>query len=142
MRPTLSEQLRGLHHILDHVIAPQVQSDYANEILLGVSRAMEMLALRAGEVGPFLVWDNHETHELLRTIATRGLALTEPLDPNAPIATGDVDADALLWWNVLANYKLAVIGLTGVAEFIDLHMDRPYNAPLSLCRIMYDLMGV
>ena len=53
-----------------------------------------------------------------------------------------VDADALLWWNVLANYKLAVIGLTGVAEFIDLRMDRPYNAPLSLCRIMYDLMGV
>jgi aminoglycoside phosphotransferase (APT) family kinase protein len=54
----------------------------------------------------------------------------------------DVDPAALLWWNVLANYKLAVIGLTGVAEFIDLHMDRPYNAPLSLCRIMYDLMGV
>ncbi|MEO5837316.1 MAG: phosphotransferase family protein [Acidimicrobiales bacterium] len=54
----------------------------------------------------------------------------------------DVDPTALLWWNVLANFKLAVIGLTGVAEFIDLHMDRPYNAPLSLCRIMYDLMGV
>jgi len=54
----------------------------------------------------------------------------------------DVDPAALLWWNVLANFKLAVIGLTGVAEFIDLHMDRPYNAPLSLCRIMYDLMGV
>ena len=92
MRPTLSEQLRGLHYILDHVVAPQVQGDYANEILLGVSRAMQMLALRAGEVGPFLVWDNHETRELLRTIATRGLALTEPLDPNAPIVTGDLDA--------------------------------------------------
>ena len=53
-----------------------------------------------------------------------------------------VDDDELRWWNVFANFKLAVIGLTGVAEFIDLHMDRPYNAPLSLCRIMYDLMGV
>lgn len=53
-----------------------------------------------------------------------------------------VDEVALAWWNVLANYKLAVIGFTGAAEFIDLHMDRPYNAPLSLCRIMYDLMGI
>ena len=53
-----------------------------------------------------------------------------------------VDAAALLWWNVLANYKLAVIGLTGVAEFIDHRMDRHYNAPLSLCRVMYDLIGV
>jgi aminoglycoside phosphotransferase (APT) family kinase protein len=53
-----------------------------------------------------------------------------------------VDDGELRWWNVFANFKLAVIGLTGVAEFIDLHMDRPYNAPLSLCRVMYDLMGV
>jgi len=53
-----------------------------------------------------------------------------------------VDPAELSWWNVLANYKLAVIGLTGVAEFIDGNMDRPYNAPLSLCGIMYDLMGV
>ena len=53
-----------------------------------------------------------------------------------------VDDTELQWWNVLANYKLAVIGLTGVAEFIDEHMDRPYNAPLSVCRVMYDLMGM
>ena len=53
-----------------------------------------------------------------------------------------VDATELQWWNVLANYKLAVIGLAGVAEFIDEHMDRPYNAPLSVCRVMYDLMGM
>ncbi len=50
-------------------------------------------------------------------------------------ATGHpVDERALRWWNV--------IGFTGVAEFIDVRMDRPYNAPLSLCRITYDLMGV
>ncbi len=58
-------------------------------------------------------------------------------------ATGfTVDDADLRWWNVLANFKLAVIGLTGAAEFIDLRMDRPYTAPLSLCRIMFDLMGV
>ncbi|MEO5837317.1 MAG: hypothetical protein ABIQ73_29600 [Acidimicrobiales bacterium] len=92
MRPTLSEQLRGLRHILDHVVAPEVQGAYATDILLGVSRALEMLALRAGEVGPFLVWDNNETRELLRMIATSGAAVTEPIDPIEPIATGDVDA--------------------------------------------------
>jgi aminoglycoside phosphotransferase (APT) family kinase protein len=53
-----------------------------------------------------------------------------------------VDDDALRWWNAFANFKLSVIGFTGVAEYIDLHMDRPYNAPLSLCRITYDLMGL
>jgi len=42
----------------------------------------------------------------------------------------------------LRQDRIAVIGLTGVAEFIDGNMDRPYNAPLSLCGIMYDLMGV
>jgi hypothetical protein len=95
VRPTLSEQLRGLRHILDHVVTPQVQSDYANDTLGGVSRALEMLALRAVEVGPFLEWDNHATRELLRTIATRGVALTQPIDPPAPIASGDLDgADA------------------------------------------------
>ena len=95
MRPTLSEQLRGLRHILDHVVAPAVQADYAHDTLAGVSRALEMLAARAGEVGPFLEWDNHETRELLRTIATRGVALTEPIDPIAPLAIGDLDgADA------------------------------------------------
>ena len=92
MRPTLSEQLRGLRHILDHVVAPQVQADYAHDTLLGVSRALEMLALRTGDVGPFLEWDNHETRELLRTIAMRGVALTQPIDPLAPIATADLDA--------------------------------------------------
>jgi aminoglycoside phosphotransferase (APT) family kinase protein len=53
-----------------------------------------------------------------------------------------VDETELRWWNVFSNFKLAVIGFTGAAEFIDLRMDRPYNAPLSLCRIMYDLMGI
>ena len=92
MRPTLSEQLRGLRHILDHVVAPEVHTDYAHDILLGVSRALEMLAVRAGEVGPFLEWDNHETRELLRAIATSGVSLTEPIDPTTPIATGDLAA--------------------------------------------------
>ena len=53
-----------------------------------------------------------------------------------------VDDAELVWWNVFSNFKLAVIGLTGVAEFIDGHMDRPYNAPIGLCQIMYDLMGM
>jgi hypothetical protein len=92
VRPTLSEQLRGLRHILDHVVTPEVHGDYATDTLAGVSRALEMLALRAGEVGPFLEWDNHETRELLRTIATRGVALTQPIDPTTPIAASDLDA--------------------------------------------------
>ena len=92
MRPTLAEQLRGLRHILDHVVAPDVQGDYARDTLLGVSRALDMLVQRAGAVGPFLEWDNHETRAILHSIASRGVALTQSIDPIAPIVTGDVDA--------------------------------------------------
>jgi hypothetical protein len=90
-RPTLSEQLTGLRHILEHAVAPDVQSEYAQETLLGVIRALEMLARRIGEVGPFLEWDNGETRALLRTIAAR-LPLDQPLEPDAPITPGDLAA--------------------------------------------------
>ena len=91
MRPTLAEQLRGLNHVLQNVVAPDVQSDYARETLLGVVRAMDMLTRQAASVGPFLAWDNAQTRALLQSIATR-VPLAGELDANAPIATGDVAA--------------------------------------------------
>lgn len=57
-------------------------------------------------------------------------------------ATGfDVDPDALRWWNVLANYKLAVITLTGVGAFVDGRFDRIHQAPLGLVRVMFGMIG-
>ncbi|HEX7096250.1 MAG TPA: phosphotransferase family protein, partial [Acidimicrobiales bacterium] len=52
-----------------------------------------------------------------------------------------VDPDALRWWNVLANYKLAVIVLTGIAAFVDGRFDRIHQAPVNLARVMFGMIG-
>lgn len=65
MRPTLAEQINGLHDILSRVVEPEVEDDYAHETLVAVLRALEMLAARAPEVGPFLAWDNAATLALV-----------------------------------------------------------------------------
>jgi aminoglycoside phosphotransferase (APT) family kinase protein len=52
-----------------------------------------------------------------------------------------VDPDELRWWNVLANYKLSVITLTGVGAFVDGRFDRIHQAPLGLARVMFDMIG-
>jgi aminoglycoside phosphotransferase (APT) family kinase protein len=57
-------------------------------------------------------------------------------------ATGFVvDPDELVWWNVLANYKLSVITLTGVGAFVDGRFDRIHQAPVGLWRVMFDTIG-
>ena len=91
MRPTLAEQLRGLNHVLQNVVAPDVQSDYVRETLLGVVRAMDMLTRQASSVGPFLAWDNARTSALLQSIAER-VPLAGELDGDTPINTGDLAA--------------------------------------------------
>jgi aminoglycoside phosphotransferase (APT) family kinase protein len=51
-----------------------------------------------------------------------------------------VDPDELVWWNVLANYKLSVITLTGVGAFVDGRFDRIHQAPVGLARVMFDMI--
>jgi aminoglycoside phosphotransferase (APT) family kinase protein len=53
-----------------------------------------------------------------------------------------VAEEALRWWRVLANFKLAVIGLTGVAAFVDGRYDRAHQVPGPLFAVMFDLIGV
>jgi aminoglycoside phosphotransferase (APT) family kinase protein len=57
-------------------------------------------------------------------------------------ATGfHVDPAELVWWNVLANYKLSVITLTGVGAFVDGRFDRIHQAPVGLSRVMFEMIG-
>ena len=51
------------------------------------------------------------------------------------------DAD-VRFWNVLANFKLAVIVLTGARSFVEGRGDRVFAAPNSLVSLMFDLIGV
>lgn len=53
-----------------------------------------------------------------------------------------VDLDALRWWQVLANFKLAVIVLTGTNSFVDGRLDRVHQSPVAIHRLLVDLMGV
>jgi aminoglycoside phosphotransferase (APT) family kinase protein len=51
-----------------------------------------------------------------------------------------VDEAALTWWNVFSIWKLAVIQLTAVAEFVAGRYDRVFQTPAWLYRPMFQLM--
>jgi aminoglycoside phosphotransferase (APT) family kinase protein len=53
----------------------------------------------------------------------------------------DVDPESVHWWNVLANFKLCVIVLTGTRAFVDGRLDRVHQPPLALSRVMLDMVG-
>jgi aminoglycoside phosphotransferase (APT) family kinase protein len=56
-------------------------------------------------------------------------------------ATGVVvDDDELTWWNVFSCWKLAVIVLTGVHEFVAGRFDRVHHSPTWLVRAMLKMM--
>ena len=51
-----------------------------------------------------------------------------------------VDAAALVWWNVFSCWKLAVIQLTAVNEFVAGRYDRVFQTPSWLYRPMFQMM--
>lgn len=53
----------------------------------------------------------------------------------------NADRQAVLWWSVLANYKLSVIVLSGSRAFVDGRLDRVHQAPVGIYRLMLDMIG-
>ncbi|MDX6286688.1 MAG: hypothetical protein QOG53_2173 [Frankiales bacterium] len=53
-----------------------------------------------------------------------------------------VTESELTWWNVFSCYKLATIILTGISVFVEGNFDVIYQAPMSLYRVMFELMDV
>ncbi len=51
------------------------------------------------------------------------------------------DPAAVHWWNVLANLKLAVIVLTGTRAFVEGRLDRVFQAPVGLHRLLLAMIG-
>ncbi len=51
------------------------------------------------------------------------------------------DPAAVGWWNVLANVKLSIIVLTGTHAFVDGRLDRIYQQPVMLYRLILDAIG-
>jgi len=51
------------------------------------------------------------------------------------------DPAAIRWWNVLANVKLSIIVLTGTNAFVDGRLDRIYQQPVMIYRLILDAIG-
>ena len=111
--------------------------------------------LRGDDVGVVLDWETAHLGDPLEDLGwvTNPLRRREHQIPGAWTAaellfryresTGVVVAEeALQWWRVLANFKLAVIGLTGVAAFVDGRYDRAHQVPGALFGVMFDLIGI
>lgn len=111
--------------------------------------------LRGDGVGVVLDWETAHLGDPLEDLGwvTNPLRRREHQIPGAWTAaellfryresTGVVMAEeALQWWRVLANFKLAVIGLTGVAAFVDGRYDRAHQVPGALFGVMFDLIGI
>jgi aminoglycoside phosphotransferase (APT) family kinase protein len=80
--------------------------------------------LRAGEHRIADVWEPADL--LARWSAATGMA---------------VDPAAVRWWQILANVKLAVIVLTGVHAFGEGRLDRIYQSPVGIHRLLAALIG-
>jgi aminoglycoside phosphotransferase (APT) family kinase protein len=109
--------------------------------------------MRDGDVGAVLDWETAHLGDPLEDLGwvTNPLRRREHQIPGAWTAaellsryearTGlAAPGEALRWWRVLANFKLAVIGLTGVAAFVDGRYDRAHQVPGPLFGVMFDLM--
>ena len=65
MRPTVTEQLDGMCRILEEVVAPEINSAHATEILRGLISNVRMLSKNWPALLPFLHWDNAASAALL-----------------------------------------------------------------------------
>ena len=65
MRPDGSEQLTGAAHVLEGVVAPIVDDEYARDVLDGTIANLRMLAGALDAVPHFLLWDIERTIEVL-----------------------------------------------------------------------------
>ena len=65
MRPDLTEQLRGIRRVLAETVVPQVDDDYAADVLAGILATLDLLADAWSEIPGFLRWDIEATGEVL-----------------------------------------------------------------------------
>jgi len=104
MRPTPSEQLRGIRQVLADVVAPQVTDAYPADVLAGALAALDLLADAWPEVPAFLRWDADET---ARVLALAGIEATSP--PADVLDLGALEAHAVAVRGLLEDQMAAVL---------------------------------
>jgi hypothetical protein len=97
MRPTIAEQLRETRRILNDMLLPRLDDDYAAQILVKALANLEMLEMAWSNVLPYLHWDNDTALALLNDMRTEvGAELAAAIDKAArgPLCA-PFDANAL-----------------------------------------------
>ena len=65
MRPRLTEQIDGIGRILSEIVAPEVQSPYAKEILANAVAALAAISAALPGLSGFFRWDIEATRAVL-----------------------------------------------------------------------------
>jgi aminoglycoside phosphotransferase (APT) family kinase protein len=77
----------------------------------------------------------HREHQIPRVWETAQI-----VDRYQELTGWTVDVDELRYWNVFANFKLAVIVLTGMRSYAEGRSDRPYDFPTPLLDLAFHLI--
>ena len=112
-----------------------------NALVLGeqISAKLDWETAHLGDPLEDLGWVTNPVRKRVHQIA--GAWEREQIVAAYCMLTGrQVDEAALRWWNVFSIWKLAVIQLTAVSEFVAGRYDRVFQTPTWLYRPMFKLM--
>jgi hypothetical protein len=130
MRPDLTEQLRGIRRVLAETVAPQVDDEYAADVLAGVLATIDLLADAWSQIPGFLRWDIEATSEVL---ATAGLQ--PPPGPGDPCDLAALEAHHR---DVRGALEAAIPTIVGddlvTAKLVRLFRDRAERHPFAARR--------
>jgi hypothetical protein len=130
MRPTVTEQLRGIGRVLAETVAPHVDDEYAAEVLAGLLTTLDLLADAWSEIPGFQRWDIEATSEVLVSAGRRV--------PPGPVDPFDLAALEAHHRDVRSALEAAVPTIVDddrvAAKMIQLFRDRADRHPLASLR--------
>ena len=104
MRPTPSEQLRGIRQVLADVVAPEVTHAYPADVLAGAMATLDLLADAWPEVPAFLRWDAEETARMLALVS-----IEAPPPPDDPLDLAALEGHTVAVRALLEQHMAAVL---------------------------------
>jgi hypothetical protein len=113
VRPTVTEQLDGMAHILREVVAPAVPDAYAATILAGIADSLTSLARAEPLLAGFLEWDAAATASILEH------ALPTLDGPAAAAAASALEASEDRWEALRGALQAAVPAIMEQPELRD-----------------------
>jgi len=127
MRPTVSEQLTGIAHILAEVVAPEITDPYPAAVLAGARATLELLARAWTDVPAFLCWDARAGAAVLALVG-----IPVPAGPDDVLDVAALEAHHREVRGLLEGSMPAVLADDGArAALVQLFRDRAARFPLN-----------